>query len=125
MRGDEKAARSVGNPPDPSAAPSFVERWKRRWACRRLDRLARELRRYGWATRKRYEQDPPTLRVFPEEAPSVGDSIVVIRGPGLWWFQSSTGAWLGQCTQPWRAAETATELLRLWGINPSDREGPP
>jgi hypothetical protein len=123
--GDEKAARSVDIPPDAPAAPSFGDRWKRRWACRRLDRLARELRRHGWATEQRYEQDPPVLHVFAERAPVVGDSIVVVRDARFWWFQSSTGAWLGQCTQPWRAAESVTALLGMWGITADGRRGAP
>ncbi|MFC5754986.1 hypothetical protein [Actinomadura rugatobispora] len=109
--------------PDASAAPSFTDRWKRRWACRRLDRLARELRRQGWATERRYGQEPPVLHVFSKNAPVVGDSILVVRGPGLWWFQSSTGAWLGQCTQPWRAADSVTALLGVWGITTGGRWG--
>ncbi|GAA2441041.1 hypothetical protein GCM10010191_66430 [Actinomadura vinacea] len=120
---DGAAARSVNISPDASAALSFADQWKRRWACRRLDRLARELRRQGWATERRYGQNPPVLHVFPKSAPLVGDSISVVREPKLWWFRSSTGAWLGQCTQPWRAADSITMLMAMWGITPRGRRG--
>ena len=121
--GDEKAARSVGIPPGTSAAPSssFSFRWMLRWSCRRLDRLARELRREGWWTVARYNQDPPVLHVVPPDAPKVGDSIMVVKGPVFWWYQSSTGAWLGPCYEPWRAAESVTALMRMWGLTVGGR----
>lgn len=119
----------VGVPADDASAvpPSSGEfarwmgrqRWLLRWSCRRLDRLARELRRNGWATEQRYEPGhvPPVLHVFAENAPAVGDSVTVVRGPVVWWYRSSTGAWLGPCMEPWRAAESVTALLGMWGIS--------
>lgn len=117
-----ETARSVGIPPSRPAALSsperFVVQWRLRWACRRLDRLARELSRQGWATEQRYGQSPPVLHVFPKDAPLVGDSVLVVRGPVWWWYRSSTGAWLGPCAEPWRAAESVTALLAMWGVTP-------
>lgn len=116
------AVRPVSVPPGTPAVPpsllSFGEEWRWRWACRRLDRLARELHRGGWSTRRRYGHVPPVLHVFAADSPSVGDSVTVVRGPVLWWFRSSAGAWLGPCWEPWRAAESVTALLGMWGITP-------
>jgi hypothetical protein len=117
----------MGVPPGTSAAlpspDSFAQRWLNRWACRRLDRLGRELRRLGWATDLRAEVTPPLLRVFPPGDRSVGDSVKVVRGQFFWWFQSSTGAWLGPCTEPWRAADSVAAQFRMWGVLPDSLGG--
>ncbi|MDL4773622.1 hypothetical protein [Actinomadura xylanilytica] len=101
-----------------SPTGSFAERWRFRWACRRLDKLARDLGLLGWGTERRYEQMPPVLHVFAPDAPIVGDSVTVVRGALYWWYLSSTGAWLGPCSESWRAADSATALLAMWGIEP-------
>lgn len=119
--GEGKAARPAGVPPASSAAPSsesFRERWRTRWACRRLDRLARDLGRIGWVSAPRYSNSPPELLVRASLTSSIGDTVSVVRGERLWWYRSSTGAWLGPCYAPSRAAETLGELLRSWGIRP-------
>lgn len=103
------------------AGTSSAEQWKVRWACRRLERLGSELRRHRWATEARYGQIPPTLYVSAEKSSPVGDSIVVVRGPGAWWYRSSTGALLGTCSEPLYAADATKKLLSEWGISPRGR----
>lgn len=120
-RGGNGAAWWAGLAPVPFTAPPspdrFGEWWRFRWSCRRLDKLARVLARQGWGTAKRYGQSPPALHVFAPDAPMVGDTVTVIRGDHSWWFRSSTGGWLGPCSEAWRAAESLTALLGLWGIS--------
>ena len=103
----------------------FAEAWTRRWGCRRLDRLALELGRRGWMTRRRYEQEPPLLHVFPENTRCAGDSIAVVYESGCWSYQSSLGVLLGPCSEPGRAAEAVTGLLAAWGIRPGDGSDSP
>jgi hypothetical protein len=110
-------ARQIG-PGASDAGTSAAEQWKLRWACRRLEKLGSELRRQRWAAEARYRQSPPTLYVSAEQFSPVGDSIVVVRGPGAWWYRSSTGALLGTCSEPLYAAEAAKKLLSTWGIYP-------
>jgi hypothetical protein len=90
--------------------------WRRRWTRRRLDRLARELRREGWTTARRYGQTPLTLRVFSASAPCLGESITVVRPRGavVWWYRSSTGALLAPSSQVKTAAVETTALLTPW-----------
>lgn len=115
-----EAARSVRVPPGASPVlplPGWSSSWWRAWwTRRRLDRLARELRREGWTTARRYGQTPLTLRVFSESVPCLGESITVVRrrGSAVSWYRSSTGALLAPCSQVEAAAHEITALLTPW-----------
>jgi hypothetical protein len=115
---------TVGLPAAPSSPDRFAARWRHRRSCRRLDRLAEELGRKGWDTLRRYEQSPPALRVYRQNLVGIGESVTVVRGTVIWWYRSSSGAWLGPCIEPWRAVESVTALLGLWGITAGLYEDP-
>lgn len=130
MRWDEnpsppRSARlALGLPAGPSSPDGLAPRWRHRRSCRRLDLLAEGLERKGWDVLRRYEQSPPTLHVYRRSVVGVGESVTVVRGAVIWWYRSSTGAWLGPCAEPWRAVESVTALLGVWGITAGLFEDP-
>ncbi|WP_152563814.1 hypothetical protein [Actinomadura welshii] len=83
-------------------------------ARRRLDRLARALRRHGWTVDRRYLETLPMLRVFFPDAPCLGDSITVVSGDGGWWYRSSTGELLAPCSDLDLAVSQLSTLLERW-----------
>lgn len=112
--GEVEAARSVSVPPDAPAAPPLPTHAglsRGRW---HLTRLARRLRRYDWTTELRIDGPHPMLRVYADNAPTIGESVSVVWGNGAWWYQSSTGIWLTRCTRPRLAADKVTVLLTPW-----------
>ncbi|WP_024934134.1 hypothetical protein [Actinomadura welshii] len=83
-------------------------------ARRRLNRLARALRRDGWTVERRYAETLPTLRVFFAGAPCLGDSVTVVSGDGGWWYRSSTGELLAPCSRVDLAVSQISTLLERW-----------
>jgi hypothetical protein len=111
-QGKTEAVRPVRVPPSALAAPPWAARWR---MCRHLDRLARELRRAGWSSGTRYEESPPSLRVFAARVPCVGESVTVVAGPGkAWWFRSSLGHRIAPCVDVAGAASEIAVLLTPW-----------
>ncbi|WP_433228975.1 hypothetical protein [Actinomadura formosensis] len=83
-------------------------------ARRRLNRLARALRRHGWRAQRRYTGPRPVLRVFFPDAPCLGDSVTVTAGDGGWWYRSSTGELLAPCSDVDLAVSLVTTSLGRW-----------
>ncbi|MFA1546611.1 hypothetical protein [Actinomadura chokoriensis] len=108
-----EAARAVGLPPGPPVAPSPLDVWRAR---RHLNRLARRLRRRGWAAQPRYGGSPPLLRVFDPRVPSVGDSVTTVRDGDGWWFASSTDDRLATCSDLDGACVGVAEMLVPWVV---------
>ncbi|MFI0487201.1 hypothetical protein [Actinomadura sp. 9N215] len=102
------------NPPEAPAAlplPTYSGLWRGLW---HLARLAHALRRDGWTTEIRTGRHRPMLRVYPKDAPTIGESISVAWGNGEWWYQSSTGLWLTPCNRVDLAADKLNILLTPW-----------
>ncbi|MFI6514040.1 hypothetical protein ACIBF1_00600 [Spirillospora sp. NPDC050679] len=70
-------------------------------------------------TERRDFETPVLLRVYPPAAPVVGDSICVVRDMAGWGYQSSTGKWLGLCSEPDVAADMVTGQFACFGLWPS------
>ncbi|MCP9968465.1 hypothetical protein LUX57_27635 [Actinomadura madurae] len=83
-------------------------------ARRRLDRLARALRRRGWTVERRYAEPLPVLRMRFAEVAGLGESVTVVGGDGGWWYRSSTGELLAPCSDVERAALRVTTSLDRW-----------
>ncbi|WP_131742304.1 hypothetical protein [Actinomadura roseirufa] len=54
------------------------------------------------------------MRVISKAAPTIGETVSVIRGNGAWWYQSSTGLWLARCAHTGPAAEMLNIILTPW-----------
>ncbi|GAA2091821.1 hypothetical protein [Actinomadura alba] len=124
-QGKTEAVRPVRVPPSAPVAPPWAARWRMR---RHLDRLARELRRAGWSSLTRYEESPPSLRVFAARVPCVGETVTVVAGPGkAWWFRSSLGHRIAPCSDVVGAAWEIAVLLTPWvaaALTPRRRGAP-
>lgn len=107
----EEMARVVYVPPSATLAPSSWDRWRAR---RRLDALRRALHREGWATRRRYEDCPPLLQVYVEQAAHIGESVTVVRELHGWWFMACSGPYLAPCTDVEKAAGELAAWLTPW-----------
>ncbi|KAB2348481.1 hypothetical protein [Actinomadura rudentiformis] len=98
----------------PVAVPPPIS-WGARWRARRnLTKLARALHGDGWTTVRKYEENPPRLRVFLAEVPCVGETVTVIQGWSKWGFVTSAGLWVGPCREPEYAAGEVAHLLKPW-----------
>jgi hypothetical protein len=85
----------------------------------RLDRLASALGSAGYWCETRYLAVPSLLRVRHPALPVLGESVAAVPGPGafgtrVWWFRSSSGAFIAQCGDLRRAVEVIAGLLAPW-----------
>ncbi|MBC6460880.1 hypothetical protein [Actinomadura sp. HBU206391] len=120
-QGKAEAVRQVRIPPSAPDVPPRAVRWR---AYRYLDRLARELGRAGWSSVARYEESPPSLRVFAAPVPCVGETVTVVAGPGkVWWFRSSLGHRIAPCSDVAGAAWEIAVLLTPWVAAALTRDG--
>ena len=108
-RGEAEAARRVLIPPDALVAlpRPFIAR-------RRLNRLARALRRRGWRVDRRYAETRPILRVHFPNVCGLGESVTVVGGQGGWWYRSSTGELLAPCSDVDLAVLRVMTSLDRW-----------
>ncbi|WP_067491419.1 hypothetical protein [Actinomadura hibisca] len=78
---------------------------------RLLLRLARELEREGWTTRRLSDAGWPRLRVFCPGAPVLGETVWLAYQGGRWWYRSSANLWLAPIEDPVRAAAGIVQVL--------------
>ncbi|TDD61117.1 hypothetical protein E1293_45205 [Actinomadura darangshiensis] len=95
----------------PPVVPSTLHAWRAR---RRLNRLARSLRRRGWTVQPHYRGRPPLLRVFDSKVPCIGDSIKAVKDEAAWHYVSNTGQRLAPCDDPNKACIAVAALLVPW-----------